>query len=61
MDTADGMSGIIQSTEDFNISSGSLNTSIASTIASPIVPKDPVKQLKLSPLFGVSQIYWRGI
>ena len=24
-------------------------------------PKDPVKQLKLSPLFGASQIYWTGI
>ena len=25
------------------------------------IPKDPVKQLKLSPLFGASQIYWTGI
>lgn len=63
METSDGMSGIIKSTETMNISSFSSSDRSTASIAAAatVVPKDPVKQLKLSPLFGVSQIYWRGI
>ena len=59
-ENVDGLGGIIQATEGLNISSSSF-TSASAIAATTTVPKDPVKQLKLSPLFGVSQIYWRGI
>ena len=62
VETGDGLGGIIQATEGLNLRSSNSSFSSASAIpTTTAVTKDPVKQLRLSPLFGVSQIYWRGI